>query len=82
MIERFLHGVALSLDYAVELLFEWRRSVPMTISSRCGLALRRGEKRTPMALLGKCLNWLSKGHCEGAIKADIERCTWALQQLR
>lgn len=77
----FAHGVAISIDMACELVIFWRRGEPMTISSRCGLALRKGQRWTLGALVGRLLNFISTGHCEGAIAADIERCTLALQEL-
>jgi hypothetical protein len=76
-----LHGIAISLDYGVEMLFRWRKADPMTVSSLCGLALRRGEKWTVLAVLGKILNFISTGHCESAIEADKERLKTALLEL-
>lgn len=77
----FLHGFAIAIDYAFELLFWWKLEAPMTISSKCGLALRRGERTTLAALLGRFLNWLDKAHTELAIQADTKRLTQALDQL-
>jgi len=76
-----LHGIAISIDYGAEMLIRWRRADPMTISSLCGLALRRGEKWTPAAILGRLLNAISKGHCEAAIEADKHRLEVALAEL-
>ena len=75
------HGIAISLDYGIEMLAFWRAKAPMTLSSQAGLALRRGERWTGSALLGRMLNGISAGHCEAAIVADIERCKNALQAL-
>lgn len=56
------------------------RTYDVTISSMCGLALRMPRAQLRHAtgirlqqLLGTALNWLVKGHCESAIKADLER---------
>jgi len=77
----FLHGIAIALDYCVEMLLRWKKADPMTVSTLCGLALRRGEKWTALALLGKVLNFISTGHCEGAIAADTNRLQTALNEI-
>ena len=78
------HGIAIALDYSVEMAFNWQYGTPMTISSRCGLALKRGERTTILALLGRVLNWLNPGppvHCTMAIAADIVRAQQAIRDL-
>lgn len=54
----------------------WNR-VDITVSSLCGLQLRRraagkGFQRG-LAKLGDALEWLNPGHCEAAIRADFAR---------
>lgn len=53
-------------------------STDMTISSRCGLAIRNG---TPLRHLGRMLNRISKNHCELAIMDDIQRAESAIEVL-
>lgn len=59
----------------------------VTISSECGLALRKPAPPPgaygPRAAraLGRALNWIEPGHCEGAIAADIARARQALSLL-
>ena len=80
----FTHGLAIALDYSVELAFNWKRGTPMTISSRCGLALKIGSKWTPLALLGRALNALNPGpppHCMVAMRADVQRAQQTILDL-
>lgn len=50
------------------------RDYDITISSMCGLELRKGAQAKWWAkVLGGFLNWLQAGHCELAIQADITR---------
>jgi hypothetical protein len=77
----FTHGVAIGLDYGLEMVAFWRAKEPMTVSSQAGLALRRKERTTGLARLGRFLNWLSPGHCEQAIAADIARAKQAIADL-
>lgn len=81
MIERILKAFALGLDYALEITCFWRAYAPTTVSSQCGLALRRGERYTLLALLGRLLNRLQKDHCEGSILDDIQRAYAAIHEL-
>ena len=77
----FLHGLAIAIDYGMEMLAFWRVAAPMTISSQSGLALRRGDRHTPLAYIGRALNWMNPGHTDAAIKADIMRAHVALVEL-
>ena len=80
----FLHGVAIGLDYGIEGIAFWRVKAPMTVSSQCGLALRRGERTTPLALLGRFLNWLNPGppaHCQDAMATDLLRARQTILDL-
>ena len=79
--KRAFYAIALCLDYGAELLVFWRTHKPMTISSKCGLALRRGETTTALARLGRTLNKLDPGHTDGAIKDDIIRAKAAIKEL-
>jgi hypothetical protein len=74
-------GLAIGLDYMIELTAFWRVKTPMTVSSMCGLSLRKGELTTFLALLGRGLNWLNPGHCEAAIVADRLRAKATLAML-
>jgi hypothetical protein len=75
------HGLAIALDYGLEMGFFWRVHAPMTLSSQAGLALRAGQTGSALALLGRVLNWLSTGHTDAAILADIARNQAALLLL-
>jgi len=57
------------------------RQYDITISSMCGLELRKPAPARWARILGGALNWLQTGHCESAIAADIARCKAALGVL-
>lgn len=57
------------------------RDTDVTISSECGLALRRPAPPRWARWLGAFLNWVQPGHCEIAIAADIQRAKDALALL-
>lgn len=60
------------------------RDPDVTISSYCGLALRTpkpGFWQMVARGLGHVLNFISKNHCESAIKNDIERAKEAITTL-
>lgn len=57
------------------------RDYDITISSMCGLELRKPAPARWAKILGGALNWLQTGHCESAIAADITRCKAALGVL-
>lgn len=57
------------------------RDPGLTISARCGLALRKGYPWAWCAL-GKVLNRIVSNHCEKAIQHDIERAEKAIRILR
>lgn len=57
------------------------RDYDVTISSYTGLDLRKPKPQRWSRMLGWVLEHIQKGHCEGAIKADIERCKTALAIL-
>lgn len=67
----YTHTVVIGVDILTASIF-WNTS-NVTVSSLCGLELRRGYKHTPLALLGALLNKISKNHCELAIQADLGR---------
>ena len=57
------------------------RDYDVTISSMTGLEMRKLHPKRWARTLNAFLNWLEPGHCEGAIKADIERAKEALTIL-
>jgi opacity protein-like surface antigen len=75
------HGIAIAVDYLLEMTLFWKQARPMTVSSRAGLALRAGETTTPLALIGRALNKIDPSHTDAAIAADISRAKSALQLL-
>jgi hypothetical protein len=77
-----IKGLLIALDYAVGMLFFWKSQAPMTVSSHAGMALRRGEKHTPLALLGRFLNLIDHGHTEASISNDINRAEKSLNYLK
>lgn len=57
------------------------RDYDITISSMCGLELRKAQPAWWARWLGGLLNKLQAGHCESAIIADTDRCREALSIL-
>lgn len=76
---RYLFKVFLYIDILFGSLI-WR-DPGITISARCGLAMRHGNPWF-WCKLGKALNWLEKDHCEMAITHDIERAEQAIRILK
>lgn len=80
-----LHNFGVSLDYGLSMLLWLHDEEPMTISSRCGLALRSSEQRglvhDLLCILGTGLNKIDPNHCEASIAADIERAHAAIKRL-
>ena len=72
-----LHTLAVTFDVLMQGLF-WNTPVPITISSRAGLAARKGNTRA-----AQCINFLAcnASHCEEAIAADTLRANEALAIL-
>lgn len=70
---KVLHGVGIALDYGGELLYSWRRGIPMTLSSRAGLALRAGKTSGFFPWLGHALDDEFPNHTPEAIQADLRR---------
>jgi hypothetical protein len=80
MSNTYMFKVLISIDIMVASLI-WRNS-DITISSYCGLALRRQTPPIWAIALGRwVLNNLQKNHCELAITHDIGRATAALVML-
>lgn len=80
--QTYVFKALLYLDVFVGSLFA--RDPDVTISSYCGLALRSpkpGVGQGALRLLGRALNTISKGHCEGAIAHDIARAQGAVARL-
>jgi hypothetical protein len=72
-----LHTLAVTFDVLMQGLF-WNAPVPITISSRAGLAARKGNTRA-----ARVINFLAHNpnHCEEAIVADTLRANEALAIL-
>ena len=67
--------VARSLDI---LCASWVwRDYDITISSMCGLELRKADPALWARGVGAFLNWVEANHCELAIQADLERSAQA-----
>lgn len=80
---KLLHGLGIALDYGGELLYSWRRGIPMTLSSRAGLALRAKKADGFFPWLGHALDDEFPDHTAQAIQADLARdLTGALQLLQ
>jgi hypothetical protein len=76
-------GYAIVLARSVDIMLAgwvWR-TADVTISSLCGLELRKPAPRKWARILGWILNHLQRNHCELAIQADRERAQQALQIL-
>jgi hypothetical protein len=69
----------LAFDMFVAALL-WRDD-DVTISSYCGLELRKADPKWWARILGGALNWIQAGHCESAITHDQDRAVVALQIL-
>lgn len=76
MSNTYAFKVLLALDIFVAALL-WRDD-DITISSYCGLALRKPAPALWARVLGGALNWISPGHCESAISHDVDRAHTAL----
>lgn len=71
----YSHTLTIAADIFTASIF-WNTE-DVTVSSLCGLALRRGETTTFLARLGTLLNKIQTDHCELAIAADLSRSTQA-----
>ncbi len=73
-----LHSFALGFDVFCQMFF-WNHAIGVTISSRAGLAARRGKP-----FMAKIVNtiFFNKNHCEEAVVADIARAKEALILLQ
>jgi hypothetical protein len=80
MAQTFRNVYFLVILRGIDILFcTWIwRNYDITISSMCGLELRRPLPKLWARWLGAFLNWLQPGHCESAIIADQARCQAAL----
>lgn len=72
-----VHTFALSFDMFVQCL-GWNDPVSVTISSRAGLAARKGKTLGAKII---CAMFFNKNHCEESITADIARANEALAIL-
>lgn len=73
-----LHSFAVAFDMLCQDLF-WNAPIGVTISSRAGLAARRGTAWPARAI---DLLMFNPNHCELAIAADIQRAESALLLLK
>jgi hypothetical protein len=87
---RVLHNIVVAVDYGASMLLWLHVEEPMTISSRCGLALRwpRQPGQAVLRQIGSLLNWIDyparqrgSTHCEEAILADRGRAQAADRRL-
>jgi hypothetical protein len=79
----FSNSWALVVLRALDVFFAcciWR-DYNITISSWCGLELRKENPKRWAKILGKILDKIQEGHCEIAIKTDIERIQVSLDIL-
>ena len=72
-----LHSFAVAFDVFCQDLF-WNDTLGVTISSRAGLAAKKG-KVWPARIINTVM--LSKTHCEDAIATDMQRARCALALL-
>lgn len=75
MTQPYSNAYFLVLLRGIDILFctwIWRQ-YDITISSMCGLELRKPDPKWWAVLLGGALNKLQAGHCESAIVSDIAR---------
>ena len=72
-----LHSFAVAFDAFCQDLF-WNDTLGVTISSRAGLAARRGVL-WPQRIVNFIM--LSRTHCQDAISTDIQRAEAALRLL-
>jgi len=75
----YVFKVLLYIDILIQSLI-WR-DANITISARCGIALKRGYP-WGWVKLGKILNFISKDHCEKSIHYDIKRAEETMKILR
>lgn len=73
-----LHTFAVAFDMLVQGL-GWNTPISVTLSSRAGLAARKGN---PLAAKIICTLFFNPSHCEEAIQADIARAQEALDVLK
>lgn len=67
----YSHTLAIAVDILTASVF-WNVE-DVTVSSLCGLAIRKGLTTSFLGRLGWVLNKISKNHCELAIAADLDR---------
>lgn len=75
----YLLVIARSIDI-LACSWVWR-DYDITISSMCGLELRKPRPASWARILGWCLNHIQANHCELAIVADRQRSSQALRIL-
>ena len=75
----YSHTLAIAVDMLTASIF-WNDE-DVTVSSLCGVALRKGQTTTFLARLGKILNKIQANHCEMAITADKARAAQTITFL-
>ena len=77
---KYVVVLARSLDFFASAIVT--RDYGITISSWCGLELRKGPGAHRWAkVLGAFLNWLEEDHCDKSIKADLFRANYVIKVL-
>ncbi|MFZ5659208.1 MAG: DNA helicase UvrD [Pseudomonadota bacterium] len=71
---RYLRNNLVALDQWLNVLL-FNGSPDETISARCMRGVLAGQRR--WAALYRLLNWIEPGHCESALRAEIERRQYA-----
>jgi len=73
----YSHAIVIALDMLGSVLLWTNRGADVTVSSMCGLELRKTHTDAPyskrLVWLGRLLNWSEPGHCEAAIRSDLAR---------
>lgn len=74
----YTHAIAIAADMLGAAFLWSNRVADVTISSVCGIELRKAAKgMTPVSgrlvVLGRALNAIDTDHCEKALEADLER---------
>jgi len=77
--QRYVVVVARAADLFISTVI--KRDYGITVSSWCGMELRKKGSPTIYSNLGKFLNKLQKDHCELAMAADRERAEYVLETI-
>lgn len=84
--QTYTHALAIGADMLGSEVAFSNEGADITISSMCGLELRKKAHGQPyserLVVLGEALNKIQVNHCELAIAADIDRCQTAILKLQ